>query len=130
MSGTTISASWMALLPYLNEVQARLYAAEKAIELGRGGVEQVHRATKLGHHNIRKGISELTTPGAMPDPERVRRHGAGRKRVETTDPAVLKTLEILLEDDTAGKPTNALRWTHKPMRRLASELPRLGHQMG
>jgi hypothetical protein len=123
------SGSWLALIPYLNEVQLRLYAAGKAIELGRGGIERVHEATGLDPETIRKGIRELSAPESMPDPERIRHQGGGRKKVEEIDPAVIGALESLLEGDTAGLPTGPLRWTHKSVRRIATEMTKLGHRI-
>ncbi|EQD75196.1 Transposase, Rhodopirellula-type, partial [mine drainage metagenome] len=43
------------------------------------------------------------------------------------DTGLLKALEALLEDATAGDPMSALRWTHKSSRRLAEELTQRGH---
>jgi hypothetical protein len=34
-------------MPVLNEAQRRWYAAVKALELGRGGIERVHELTGL-----------------------------------------------------------------------------------
>ena len=130
MKASPISSSWLVVFDYLNETQQRLYAAEKAIELGRGGIQRVHEATHLHRETIKKGIRELTEPGALPDPTRVRPEGGGRKKLEVIDPAIEAALEGLLEGDTAGLPTSHLRWTHKSLRRVAKELTRLGHPIG
>jgi hypothetical protein len=79
-----ITSSWLKLLPFLNRTQKRLYAAERAMELGRGGMQRVHEATGLDYQTIRRGMWGLTTPGAMPDPERIRRQGGGRKKVDSS----------------------------------------------
>lgn len=129
MDTSPIPPSWHALFDFLNRTQKRLLAAEKAIELGHGGIQHVHEVTGLNIATIRKGIRELTDPRSLPDPERVRREGGGRKKVEETDPGAIKALEGLLEGDTAGLPTSHLRWTHKSLRRLAKEMTRLGHTM-
>lgn len=130
MSGSPITPSWLVLLPYLNETQKRLYAAAKAMELGRGGIQRVCEATKIHPQTIAKGIRELSDPSALPDPERVRRQGGGRKSIESTDPSIDAALESLLECDTAGDPASALKWTHKSLRTISKELARQGHPVG
>lgn len=49
-------AYWLKLLPILNEAQLRWYAAEKALEMGHGGIECVHQWTGLSLPTIRKGV--------------------------------------------------------------------------
>lgn len=118
---------WLKLLPALNEAQARWYAAQKAIELGHGGIERVHRLTGMSRPTIRKGIRELLTSDHLDATMQVRRPGAGRKRVEVNDPALLRALEKILEETTAGDPMSALKWTAKSVRAIARELTHLGH---
>lgn len=55
------------------------------------------------------------------------RFSGGRKRAETNDPALLKTLLGLVEPDERGDPQSPLRWTTKSLRNLAEELTRQGH---
>ena len=124
-----IAPSWEVVLAYLNPTAKRLYVAQKAIELGYGAIERLAEMSGLHPQTIRKGIRELTRPGALPDPERIRREGGGRKKVELVDPAIDAALEKLLERDTAGLPTGPLKWTHKSMRRIARELTREGHHV-
>ena len=62
-----------------------------------------------------RGIRELEE-GAEPlgeERERVRRPGAGRKKLEDKDPELLIALEILIEPLTRGDPESPLRWTCK-----------------
>ncbi len=116
--------------PVLNERVRRLWAASEAIALGRGGITMVCSATKLSRTTVREGIRELEE-GAEPlgeERERVRRPGAGRKKLEDKDPELLIALEILIEPLTRGDPESPLRWTCKSVRRLSSELKALGHQ--
>ena len=94
----------------LDERQARLCAAERALALGRGGISRLARVTGLARRTIRKGIAELRG-GAPLAPGRVRRPGGGRKKVEVADPAVLPALREAVEASTAGSPDDALRWT-------------------
>jgi hypothetical protein len=57
----------------------------------------------------------------------VRRPGGGRKRVEVHDPAVVATLEDVVEASTAGSPMDVLRWTSKSKAKLARALAARGH---
>ena len=119
------------LTPVLTERSRRLWAASEAKELGWGGVTAVAGATGLSPTTIRAGIAELRTPQsqAILSPERVRRPGAGRKRVEQCDAQLLAALESLVEPTERGDPESPLRWTIKSMRTLAEELTAQGHSV-
>ena len=58
---------------------------------------------------------------------RIRRPGAGRKAITTTDTGLLKELESLVEDSTRGDPESPLRWTVKSTRTLAETLTKDRH---
>jgi hypothetical protein len=110
----------------LDERQARLCAAERALALGRGGIAQLARVTGLSRQTVRKGIAELRGEPALAV-GRVRHPGGGRKRVEVADPALLAVLEELVEGSTAGSPMDALKWTSKSTAKLAVALRERGH---
>lgn len=118
---------WLKLLSVLNEAQARWYAAQKALELGRGGIERVHDWTGMSRATIRKGIRELVGDAPLDLSAGIRHAGAGRKRREASDLTLLRDLERLLEETTAGDPMSALKWTAKSTRALARELEQIGH---
>ena len=120
---------WLKVFHTLNELQARLFAADKALDLGRGGISRLAALTGLSRTTITKAVDELQGSGKLVDPGegRVRRVGGGRKKVEEVDPAVQESLRKILEETTAGDPMSLLRWTSKSTRRMASELTRLGH---
>src|SRR5262245_11163838 len=122
--------SWRKLFPLLNERQRRLYAAQKVLELGYGGLKQVHDWTGLSRPTLLKGRAELRGEGAGVEPERIRRAGGGRKKVELQAPALTVALERIVAATTAGDPMGPLRWTLKSTRQLAQELGRLGYQVG
>jgi len=126
---TSISRSWLKFLGSLNEAQVRWCAAVKSLELGRGGVTRVHKATGLSQTTIKKGLRELTGPGQLPGWDRVRREGGGRKQVEETQPALVRDLQRLVEHNTCGNNMSALRWTAKSTRVLATALRRRGHNV-
>ena len=124
-SGVAVSEelrTWLSLLPILNEAQARLYVAQKALELGRGGISQLTQITGMSRPTITKGMKELR---AGVDPEqatRIRKKGGGRKRVEWIDPGLLRDLEAIMEENTAGDPMSCLKWTGKSVRKISAEL--------
>jgi hypothetical protein len=129
MSGEELFANWLKLLPVLNEAQVRWYAAVKALELGRGGIERVHEMTGLSRPTIRKGIREVRSSAPLNLAEGIRSAGAGRRRREDEDPELVLALERLLDATTAGDPMSPLKWTSKSTRTLARELQEQGHQV-
>jgi transposase len=113
----------------LDERQARLCAAERALAVGRGGITLVSRVTGLSYPTIHKGIAELRATAATLPSGRIRRQGGGRKKVEVVDPAVLPILQEVVESSTAGSPMDVLRWTSKSKTNLAAALAERGHRM-
>jgi hypothetical protein len=113
----------------LNEFQARLFAADKALDLGRGGISRLSALTGLSRTTITKAAKELEDSRRLANPGegRVREVGGGRKRIEQVDPAVPDLLRKILAETTAGDPMSLLRWTSKSTRTMAEELTRLGH---
>ncbi len=117
----------LALLwPHLDERTRRLTAATEALAWGRGGIAEVHRACGLSRKAIQKGIGELET-GKPLAAGRVRRPGAGRKKVTEHDPRLMDALERLIAPDTRGDPESPLRWTCKSTRTLAAQLTQQKH---
>jgi len=113
----------------MNEYQARLFAADKALDIGRGGISRLSALTGLSRTTITKAVEELQGRGKLVSPGegRARQVGGGRKRIEQDDPAVTDLLGKILEENTAGDPMSLLRWTSKSTRTMAEELTRLGH---
>jgi hypothetical protein len=116
------------LAAHLDERRMRLVAAAEAIALGYGGIAGVARATGLAASTIRRGIEELRS-GEVLEPGRVRRPGAGRKRLTEQDPKLLERLDRLVDEDSRGDPMSSLRWSLKSVRVLAGELRSVGHQV-
>jgi hypothetical protein len=73
------------LVAAADERSRRLVVGFLARQHGRGGIALMARVTGLSPHTIRRGWQELRQPVFAPA-GRVRRPGAGRKRVEATDP--------------------------------------------
>jgi len=126
---TSIRLKYRALLPAMDERLRRQWAAAEAREVGRGGITMVARATGLSRTTITVGCRELELPTWQreQDAQRVRRAGAGRKRLVEADPALLAALEALVEPVTRGDPESPLRWTCKSTGKLAEELRRQNH---
>jgi len=119
------------LLPRLNERDRRLALGVEANAWGRGGIEEVHRATGAARNTIVRGIRELSEEkvgaGEGGGVGRVRSRGGGRKRAEEADPGLLPALDGLIEPGTRGDPESAVRWTTKSTRNLAEALTSGGH---
>ena len=82
MSPSPSERRWLRVMSTLNEYQARLFVAEKALELGRGGTSRLSRLTGMSRVTITSGIDELQGGKKLRSPEagRVRAPGGdGRK---------------------------------------------------
>src|SRR5215469_14843540 len=86
---------WLKVFGTLNEFQARLFAADKALDLGRGGISRLSALTGLSRTTITKAVEELEGRGKLrvPGEGRIRRVGRGRKKVERGDPGIRDLLE-------------------------------------
>jgi hypothetical protein len=115
----------------LNEAQARVFVAQRALEEGRGGISRLSRLTGMSRPTIMKGVAELKgkVPIVGSESARVRKPGGGRKRVEELDPRVERELKKILDERTAGDPMKHLKWTNKSTRVMAEELERKGHDV-
>ena len=120
---------WLRVMGTLNEYQARLFAAEKALELGRGGISRLSELTGMSRVTITGGIRDLRSRKKLRSAEtgRVRAAGGGRKKVEDANPVLRHHLKTIVEETTAGDPMSPLKWTSKSTRTLAEELTRAGH---
>jgi transposase len=114
---------WLKVLDTMNEAQARLYVAQRAIELGRGGISQLARVTGMSRPTIMKGVAELRSRRPLGLKEgRIRRAGAGRPRALAAQPGLEGGLKAILEETTAGDPMSPLKWTCKSTQSIADEL--------
>jgi len=126
-----IREKYQSLEPVLNERAKRLWAAVEARAIGRGGITLVAKATGMSRGRISRALAERPAPEANGQTSlretRIRRPGAGRKRIEQQHPGVLQALEALVEPATRGDPQSPLRWTCKSTYQLAEELQRRGY---
>jgi hypothetical protein len=124
-----IGRKFRALTVVMDERMRRQWAASEAIELGRGGVSCVAKATGMSRTTVLAGVRELKDqedPQTLVQP-RIRRPGGGRKKAEQVDSALIEALEALIDPVTRGHPESPLRWTCKSTRQLANELCRQNH---
>lgn len=117
-----ISPYWLKLFECQNELGKRLYAAEKALELGRGGIVQISQLTGISRTTITKGIKELKQDD-LPISQ-IRRKGSGRKLIEQKYDFIKEKLEGILEETTLGDPMSVLKWTCKTTRSISAQLKR------
>jgi len=111
----------LELSPLLNERQRRIWAATEALSLGWGGIIKVSGFTGLSRTTIGRGIREIQNPPDLP-PERVRKEGGGRKKLEVHDPTLRSDILQLVDPSTRGDPGSSLRWTSKSLAHIKEEL--------
>lgn len=116
------------LNPVLDERGRRIWAASEALRLGRGGISRISKATGLSRTTIYAGIRDLQEK-ADPGEGRIRRPGAGRKRLSAMVPDLKDQLESLVEPMAKGDPMSPLRWTCRSTRDLAEHLQHQGTEI-
>src|SRR3954454_7548842 len=97
-----LAAKFEAVFPHLDERQLRLLLGAEARSLGHGGIRLVARAAGVREGTVSVGVKELTSREAPLG--RVRRPGAGRKRVVDSDPAMRAALQALVKPDARRDP--------------------------
>ncbi|MEK7301671.1 MAG: ISAzo13 family transposase [Pseudomonadota bacterium] len=125
----TLSQKFSAVWRFLDERTRRIMAANEAMGFGYGGISRVRRACGLSRKTIAKGIEEIKT-GSLPLGGRIRRAGAGRKKITVRDPRLVTALKRLIDPTTRGDPESPLRWTCKSTRTLARQLSKQNHPVG
>ena len=104
------------VLPYLNEKQKRLFLASCANSLGWGGIKEVCEISGCSKDIVIKGKRELQSP--LPDGDRIRKKGGGRKKAEVKYPELPGWIEQIVSDSTYGNPENPLIWTTQSLRKI------------
>jgi transposase len=127
-SEVLLTRKFAVLFPHLDERQRRLLMGAEAQVLGHGGIRLVARSAGVGEATVSRGVRDLNRDESPLG--RVRRVGAGRKRLVEVDPELRAALLALVEPDERGDPMSPLRWTIKSTRRLAVELTGQGHRIG
>ena len=119
---------WLATLSECNEVQRRRLAGLRAIEIGWGGLLHVCNLTGMSHHTVIKGMKEVKNTKRK-KLDRLRKEGAGRKKIVDKNPEIEKIIENILEENTAGDPMSKLRWTNKSTYSITNELKNKGQNI-
>ena len=115
------------LLPALDERSRRLALAAVALAAGDGGIGAVAKMSGASWQTVADGVAELQS-GQAAAPGRVRRPGAGRKKLAETDPGLVPALLALVEDSTRGDPESPLAWTTRSAQTLSDALTAAGHR--
>src|SRR5216683_2889451 len=103
-AGERVARLYGLLRPHLDERQRRLLLGAEALELGRGGIKVVARATGVHPDTVGRGVREAE---GRPEP-RVRAPGGGRKKLAGTDPGLAPALRALVDPATRGDPVARL----------------------
>jgi hypothetical protein len=119
-----LRSRYLRIAGFLDERGRRLFAANEALGLGRGGVTAVFAASGIARSTINRGIAELKA-GSNELGERVRRRGGGRKSAVELQPDLLAALEKLIEGAIRGDPQSPLRWVSRSQRNIAAAMGRL-----
>jgi hypothetical protein len=89
------------LLPELDERARRLVLGAVARAAGDGGITAVAKRTGASWQAVANGAAELESGQVAPE-GRVRRPGAGRKKLAGTGPGLVPALLALVEDSARG----------------------------
>ncbi len=116
---------WLKIFQVLDENKKRWFAAEKACEIGRGGINYISELTGMSRTTITKGMKELKKSKILPD-EMIRHSGGGRKSLLENDKQISAAIENIVGENTAGDPMKVLKWTSKTSRNIATELSKKG----
>ena len=123
-----VKARFELISETLDERSTRLWAAAEAIAFGHGGEYAVQRATGVARSTISAGMAELRDlPGRGPGAGRQRKPGAGRPRIEASDPTFVAALMDHVDPATRGDPERPLLWVSKSCEELAEQLTGEGH---
>lgn len=109
----------------LNEQQWRHYLAAEAQR--RGSASTVAQEAGVSLNTVKRGLREREAGQTYHPGARIRRPGAGRKKLAESDPTLLTDLEHALEPK--GDPMSLVRWTTKSLAHLVQALEAKGHHI-
>jgi len=127
MEKTKIKEDFDRIAPFLDEKTTRVYIANQALSIGRGGKVLVSKALDVSRVRINKGIEELLGQKALSAADKQRREGGGRKPLTTHYPEIKEQIESIISPYTRGDPTNPLRWCSKSLRKIADAMKAKGY---
>jgi hypothetical protein len=127
MEQKTLQKRYQTIAVHLDERARRLWLANEAIAFGRGGISLVARETGTSRTTITEGVKEINGIKPLPG-TRIRRPGAGRRKAEKTDSALVSDVQTYVDSSTLGDPEQDIVWTSKSTRNIAHELNRKKHR--
>lgn len=111
----------------LNEKQRRLFFGLEAARLGHGGRKLLVNEFATSYSVIAEGENQLRNPELLPEAERNRHQGAGRKPIEEAFPGITEALEKILDGHVAGDPMNQkVKWTDLRLSQIQKALGEKG----
>ena len=114
----------------LNEKQKRLYLANEAKSMGRGGITEVSRVSGVSRVTITAGMKEINGEGYEGKAEtRSRKEGGGRKLKEEEKPEIIEMLKEFVEPYIKGDPMNPLKWASKSQRSIEQVFAAKGYKI-
>ncbi len=93
----------------------------------RGSASTVAREAGVSLNTVKRGLREREAGETYRPGARIRRLGAGRKKLANIDSTLLTDLEQLLEPK--GDPMSLVRWTTRSLAHLVQALSAKGHQI-
>lgn len=119
----TIAKNMKFVFSQLSEKDRRLYAGLESQKLPRSGQKYLAALLGCSPKTIRRGAQELADKKLLPETERIRHTGGGRKRILDKHPELHAKFEQVLAEDTAGSPMNEdIRWTSLTPTQIAAAL--------
>jgi hypothetical protein len=119
----------LRVLGSLSESQRRWVLGREALRRGHGGIKTMCDLTGVSKPTVLRGIRELKSGAPLLGSARARQSGGGRKKTEDVHPEVLKRLEEILDESTAGDPMRLLKWTSKSTYKISDHLSTLGYSI-
>jgi len=117
------------IAPFLDEKTSRLYVANLALSIGRGGKVLVSKTLNVSRVRINNGIKELLGKNPSSTDDKQRRPGGGRKPIDTHHPDIKEQIENIISPYTRGDPMNPLRWCSKSLRKIAAAMKDKGYSI-
>lgn len=74
-------------------------------------------------------MSEVESGKFIEKTKKLRKKGAGRKKLIDKNHQILKDLETIMDENTAGDPMSNLKWSNKSTYSIANELRLRGHKI-
>lgn len=119
-----------AFVAGLNEKQRRLFLGLEAARLGHGGRKLLVKEFGTSYSVIAEGENQLRNPELLPEPQRSRHRGAGRKPIEESSPGIAEALSEILDGHVAGDPMNEkVKWTDLRLPQIQEALNKKGFRI-